>query len=119
MKAIITGASGFVGGCLLDHLEREGDEVVGLDRDDGLDVTDRAGVAGIFADHRPEVVYHLAALSHVGESWGSPRQVIETNVVGTLNVLDGSRAAGARRVLVIGSAEEYGLVQGPRRRLTE
>ena len=45
MKAIITGASGFVGRYLLDHLERAGDDVVGLDRDDGLDITDRAGVA--------------------------------------------------------------------------
>jgi GDP-4-dehydro-6-deoxy-D-mannose reductase len=119
MKAIITGASGFVGGYLLDHLERAGEDVVGLDRDDGLDVTDRDRVAGIFAGHRPEVVYHLAALSHVGDSWGSPGKVIETNVVGTLNVLDAARAAGARRVLVVGSAEEYGLVQGPPHPLTE
>lgn len=113
MKAIITGASGFVGGYLIDHLERAGDNVVGLDRDDGLDITDRAGVAHIFAGHRPDAVYHLAALSHVGESWEAPKQVIETNVVGTLNVLDAARAAGTGRVLVIGSAEEYGLVDSP------
>lgn len=119
MKAIITGASGFVGGYLLDHLEQAGDEAVGLDRADGLDVTDRPGVARIFAGLRPEVVYHLAALSHVGESWEAPQRVIETNVVGTLNVLDAARAAGARRVLVIGSAEEYGLLQGPPHPLTE
>jgi len=119
MKAIITGASGFVGGYLLDHLERAGDEAIGLDRADGLDVTDRPGVARIFAGLRPEVVYHLAALSHVGESWDAPQRVIETNVVGTLNVLDAARAAGARRVLVIGSAEEYGLLQGPPHPLTE
>jgi GDP-4-dehydro-6-deoxy-D-mannose reductase len=119
MKAIITGASGFVGGYLLEHLEQAGDEAVGLDRADGLDVTDRAGVARIFAGLRPEVVYHLAALSHVGESWDAPKQVIETNVVGTLNVLDAARAAGARRVLVIGSAEEYGLLQGAPHPLTE
>ena len=94
MKALITGASGFVGGYLIEHLERAGDDVVGLDRDDGLDITDRAGVAHIFAEHRPDAVYHLAALSHVGESWEAPKQVIETNVVGTLNVLDAARAAG-------------------------
>ena len=119
MKSIITGASGFVGGYLVDHLELSGDDVIGLDRDDGLDVTDRPGVARVFAGVKPEVVYHLAALSHVGESWEAPRQVIETNVVGTLNVLDAERAAGARRVLVVGSAEEYGLVQGPPHALTE
>jgi GDP-4-dehydro-6-deoxy-D-mannose reductase len=119
VKALITGASGFVGAYLLAHLEKEGDDVVGLDRGDGLDVTDRAGVLEQFTEHRPEAVYHLAALSHVGESWGSPQQVIETNVVGTLNVLDAARAAGAQRVLVIGSAEEYGLVQQPAHPLTE
>ena len=119
MKALVTGASGFVGGYLGAHLESEGDEVVGLDRVDGLDITDRQNVADMFAKHEPEVVYHLAALSHVGESWGAPQAVIETNVIGTLNVLDAARATGARRVLVIGSAEEYGMVTGPPHALTE
>jgi GDP-4-dehydro-6-deoxy-D-mannose reductase len=119
VKALVTGASGFVGGYLLAHLEAEGDDVVGRDRGDGLDITDRRCVAEIFAHHAPEVVYHLAALSHVGESWGSPQQVIETNVVGTLNVLDAARAASVRRVLVVGSAEEYGLVEGPPHPITE
>jgi GDP-4-dehydro-6-deoxy-D-mannose reductase len=117
--ALVTGASGFVGHYLLAHLEAEGDDTVGLDRDNGLDITDRAGVTDLFATHAPEVVYHLAALSHVGESWSSAQSVIETNVIGTLNVLDAARAAGARRVLVIGSAEEYGLVDGPPHPVTE
>lgn len=119
MKALVTGASGFVGGYLGAHLGDEGDDFVGLDRDNGLDITDRQGVTDLFARHEPEVVYHLAALSHVGESWGAAQLVIETNVVGTLNVLDAARAAGVRRVLVVGSAEEYGLVTGPIHPLTE
>jgi GDP-4-dehydro-6-deoxy-D-mannose reductase len=119
MKALVTGASGFVGGYLVAHLESEGDDAVGLDRGDGLDITDRTGAAEIFTAHAPEVVYHLAARTHVGDSWTSAQQVIETNVVGTLNVLDAARAAGARRVLVIGSAEEYGLVEPTSGRLTE
>jgi GDP-4-dehydro-6-deoxy-D-mannose reductase len=119
VKALITGASGFVGGYLVRHLEAEGDDVVALDRVDGLDITDRQNVADLFAKHEPEVVYHLAALSHVGESWTAPQAVIETNVVGTLNVLDAARAAAARRVLVVGSAEEYGMVTGPPHALAE
>jgi GDP-4-dehydro-6-deoxy-D-mannose reductase len=119
VKALITGASGFVGGYLATHLEAEGDDVVALDRVDGLDITDRQNVADLFAKHEPEVVYHLAALSHVGESWSAPQAVMETNVVGTLNVLDAARAAAARRVLVVGSAEEYGMVTGPPHALTE
>src|SRR5450755_1665896 len=119
MKAIVTGASGFVGGYLMAHLEAEGDDAAGLDRDDGLDITDRVGAQEIFTAHAPEVVYHLAARTHVGDSWGSAQHVVETNVVGTLNVLDAARAAGARRVLVIGSAEEYGLVDPAHVPLTE
>jgi len=119
MKALVTGASGFVGSYLMAHLEAEGDDAVGLDRDDGLDITDGVRVAEIFTAAAPEVVYHLAARTHVGDSWGSAQQVIETNVVGTLKVLDAARAAGARRVLVVGSAEEYGLVGATRDRLTE
>jgi GDP-4-dehydro-6-deoxy-D-mannose reductase len=119
MKALVTGGSGFVGGYLLAHLEAEGDDAVGLDRGDGLDITDRSGTEAILAAHAPEVVYHLAARTHVGDSWASAQQVVETNVVGTLNVLDAARAAGARRVLVIGSAEEYGLVDAADVPLTE
>jgi GDP-4-dehydro-6-deoxy-D-mannose reductase len=119
MKAIVTGASGFVGGYLVAHLQAEGDDAIGLDREDGLDITDRAGAVEIFTAHAPEVVYHLAARTHVGDSWTSAQQVIETNVVGTLNVLDAARAAGARRVLVVGSAEEYGLVEQSDVPLTE
>jgi GDP-4-dehydro-6-deoxy-D-mannose reductase len=118
-KALITGASGFVGRHLITHLESEGDEVVGLDREDGLDITDPDNVAEHYARHSPEVVYHLAALSHVGDSWNAAHEVINTNVVGTLNVLDAARRSGARRVLVVGSAEEYGQASTPGQPLTE
>jgi len=92
-------------------ISNRGDDAIGLDREDGLDITDRSGAVEIFTTHAPEVVYHLAARTHVGDSWTSAQQVIETNVVGTLNVLDAARAAGARRVLVVRQREEY----GPRR----
>jgi GDP-4-dehydro-6-deoxy-D-mannose reductase len=110
-KALVTGASGFVGRHLIAHLEAEGDDAVGLDRDDGLDITDPQSAIEHCERHRPEVVYHLAALSHVGESWGAAHLVMTTNVIGTLNVLDAARRAGATRVLVVGSAEEYGRVR--------
>src|SRR5207237_7992138 len=78
---------------------------------DALGLTDRAAVHDSFERHRPEVVYHLAALSHVGESWNDPTLVLRVNVEGTANVLDAARAAAVRRVIVIGSAEEYGRVE--------
>jgi GDP-4-dehydro-6-deoxy-D-mannose reductase len=52
-------------------------------------------------------VYHLAALAHVGESWDDPGIVVRVNVEGTVNVLDAASRVGARRVLVVGSANEY------------
>ena len=52
----------------------------------------------------------LAALSHVGDSWNDRSTVYRVNVEGTAHVLDAARAAGVRRVVVVGSAEEYGRV---------
>jgi GDP-4-dehydro-6-deoxy-D-mannose reductase len=111
MKALITGASGFVGPYLVRHCTERGDDVVVPgDEIDGFDVVDRAAVQRTFAEVRPEVVYHLAAWSHVGGSWGDPTTVLRINVEGTANVLDAARASGVRRVLVVGSSEEYGRV---------
>lgn len=112
MRAVVTGGSGFAGGWLVSHLRDCGDDVVSLDRSNGdpLDVTDRDAVAARIGRHHPEVVYHLAAFTHVGDSWNAPVEVLRVNVEGTLNVLDACAAAGVRRVLVVGSAEEYGRV---------
>ncbi|MGH9022718.1 MAG: GDP-mannose 4,6-dehydratase [Acidimicrobiia bacterium] len=112
MRALITGAGGFVGRHLARHLEAEGDEVCRLDRQGsgGVDVTDPQALRATFADARPEAVYHLAALTHVGASWDDPGRVLRVNAEGTLNVLRASAEVGARRILVVGSAEEYGRV---------
>ena len=110
MKAFVTGAGGFAGPHLVAHLQEEGDEVVASDRggDHPLDIVDRAAVIAAFEAYRPDVVYHLAAFTHVGESWQDPPTVLRVNVEGTSNVLDAARAAGVQRVVVVGSAEEYG-----------
>lgn len=106
MKALVTGAGGFVGPHLTAHLQSCGDEVVGTDLE--LDITDGEGVRALFLDARPEAVYHLAAASHVGTSWSAPVEVLRVNAEGTLNVLLAALEAGVERVLVIGSAEQYG-----------
>jgi GDP-4-dehydro-6-deoxy-D-mannose reductase len=64
-------------------------------------------------------VYHLAALSHVGESWGSGAEAFRVNAEGTLHVLGAARRAGVDRVLVVGSAEEYGAARDADMPLTE
>ena len=111
MKALVTGAGGFVGQALVGHLRAAGDEVVGLDRAGGPDITDAAAVRDFVAGHQPDAVYHLAAVTHIGASWEAPREVFRTNAEGTLNVLSACGAAGVDRVLVVGSADEYGAVR--------
>jgi GDP-4-dehydro-6-deoxy-D-mannose reductase len=113
MKALVTGASGFVGPHLVAHLEAAGDQVVAVDRGGAtpVDVTDRDAVQAVMRDVRPAAVYHLAALSHVAESWSAAANSFRVNAEGTLNVLVAARDAGVGRVLVVGSAEEYGAVR--------
>ncbi|MDQ3947098.1 MAG: GDP-mannose 4,6-dehydratase [Actinomycetota bacterium] len=119
MKAVVTGSSGFVGRELVAHLEAAGDEVVGLDRAAGADVTDAGALRDLLARHRPHAVYHLAAISHIGGSWSAAAQVFRVNAEGTLNVLVAARDAGVERVLVVGSADEYGVVSDGDLPLTE
>ena len=112
MKALITGGSGFVGTYLRAHCTEAGDDVIAVDRSgpEPLDITDRDAIHDSLVYHQPEVVYHLAAMSHVGESWNDPTGVLRVNVEGTAHVLAAARAANVRRTVVIGSAEEYGQV---------
>lgn len=110
MRALVTGSSGFAGGHLVSHLTDEGDEVWGLDRADGTDITDAASVRARLDVVRPEVVYHLAGFADVGASWDDPEGAFAANAVGTLHVLDAARAVGVRRVLLVGSADVYGVV---------
>jgi GDP-4-dehydro-6-deoxy-D-mannose reductase len=109
VRALVTGAHGFVGPYLTAHLESQGDEVVGLGPE--VDITDGEAIRTAVGAARPHAVYHLAAASHVGESWSAPVEVLRVNAEGTLNVLLAAEAAGAERVLVVGSAEEYGIVE--------
>ena len=121
MKVAVTGARGFVGPHLVKHLEACGDDVLPLDRNgpDPFDVTDAGMVHSRLTDARADVVYHLAALSHVGESWKSPAASFRVNAEGTLNVLRACTELGVARVIVVLSSEEYGRVKEAELPLTE
>lgn len=106
MKALVTGARGFVGPYLVAHLQASGDDVVEFTGD----VLDDASVQQQVGKAAPDVVYHLAALSHVGESWADPNRAFRVNAEGTLNVLRAATTVAEARVVVVGSAEEYGRV---------
>ncbi len=111
MRALITGGKGFVGQWLAAHLRDCGDDVVVIDIE--TDVADGAAVRHVMTDIGPDAVYHLAAMTHVGESWENPSQVLRVNVLGTAEILAAARCLPASpRVLVVSSAEVYGVV-GP------
>jgi GDP-4-dehydro-6-deoxy-D-mannose reductase len=108
-RALITGATGFAGRHLLAACAAAGDDVIAAPPSAEADLTDAAVVRSLVRDARPDVIYHLAARAHVGQSWEDPLGVLAQNVAMTANVLDAVRleAAGAV-VLSIGSGEEYG-----------
>jgi GDP-4-dehydro-6-deoxy-D-mannose reductase len=112
MRALVTGAGGFVGHHLVAHLREAGDEVGTLDHagPHPVDVTDGVAVRGAVSTFAPDAVYHLAAASHVGDSWEAPGRVFRVNAEGTLHVLRACTETRVDRVLVVGSADQYGKV---------
>ena len=98
-----------MGQWLAAHLKDGGDEVAVIDLE--TDVADGAAVRRVMSDVAPEAVYHLAAMTHVGESWENPSQVLRVNVLGTAEILAAARSLPVSpRVLVVSSAEVYGIV---------
>ncbi len=107
MRVFVTGARGFVGGHLVPRLVEQGFEVTATDRD--LDVTDRTAVAGRLKLAQPEAIVHLASQSSVAASAVDPEATHSINYGGARSVLEAALRCGSQpRVLLIGSAEQYG-----------
>jgi GDP-4-dehydro-6-deoxy-D-mannose reductase len=106
---LITGASGFAGRHLVAACVAAGDEVAEVSRGGGVDLTDADAARAAVARARPEIVYHLAARAHVGESWQDPRGTLQDNVAIALNVLEAVRLeARQATVVAVASGELYG-----------
>ncbi len=119
MRAFVTGGHGFVGPYLLAHLAESGDTVIAPDQDE-VDISDLDEITQAIADARPDAIYHLAGLAHVGQSWDDPVRTFDVNAVGTLRVLEAARAVEPKpKVLLVGSAEVYGHVTPEQVPLTE
>lgn len=120
---LVTGATGFAGSHLVDQLLTEQPSVAawshrggreqGVETDprilwNAVDLLDRPAVSRALSQLKPSVVYHCAAVAHVGQSWSDPARALRVNVLGTHHVLEGMREAGLRSpILVTGSALVY------------
>lgn len=111
-KVIVTGGAGFIGSAVCRYLVKEKkSSVLNIDkltyagvpeslkeiegsplyRFEKVDVCDKEAVSALFADFRPDAVMHLAAESHVDRSIDGPAAFVETNIVGTYNMLECAR----------------------------
>lgn len=132
MTHLVTGAAGFIGSHLTQHLLDLGEQVVGVDDlndhydptlkewrqkqlqgQDGFtfvkgDITNRQTVEQIFQDHDPETVYNLAAHAGVRDSIEDPNSYLDVNVTGALNLLEGCRAHDVSTYLLASTSSLYG-----------
>ena len=131
MKVLVTGADGFIGSHLVECLVNKGYQVRAFVYYNSFntwgwldtisheimknveifqgDIRDPNGVEEAMKD--VEAVFHLAALIAIPFSYHSPDTYVDTNIKGTLNVLQAARKLGTKRVLITSTSEVYGTAQ--------
>ncbi len=128
MKVLITGITGFVGSHLVEYcLKKDNVQLYGIKRwrspldnlrgtEDKVrlidcDLRDENSVVLAIQEIKPERIFHLAAQSYVQTSYTAPRDTLETNIIGTLNILETVRRFGIDPLIhICSSSEVYGQV---------
>lgn len=121
LRVIVTGGCGFIGSHIVDYLINDGNQVFVVDNlstgnirylNDraafyNVDITDKK-ISRVFDEVKPEVVYHSAAQIDVQRSIKEPYFDAETNIIGTVNILECCRNYGVRKIIYASSAAVYG-----------
>ncbi|MFC1951007.1 GDP-mannose 4,6-dehydratase [Chloroflexota bacterium] len=127
MKVLITGITGFVGSHLAEFCLKNGIEVFGTKRWRSplnniksistqinlidCDLRDENSIASVINMVKPDRVFHLAAQSYVPTSFSAPRDTFETNIIGTLNLLEAIKQSDLDPLIhICSSSEVYGQV---------
>ena len=129
MKALVTGADGFIGSHLTEALLAEGYHVRALAQYNSFsywgwleDIPQHPNLEIVSGDVRDpnycreicaemDIVFHLAALIAIPYSYIAPDSYVDTNVRGTLNICQAARDAGVERILCTSTSEVYGMAQ--------
>lgn len=127
-NVFITGANGFVASHLIDFLLSNVPSITihgtvrrGTNTDNinhtmdsiithDVELTDYFSVEKAIKKADPDVIFHMGAQSYVPTSWSGPKSTVETNVCGTLNILEACKENNGRKIIISGSSEEYGMV---------
>lgn len=120
-KVLVTGATGFAGSFLSDHLVQMGYEVYGTSLTSQnqtgqakiykLDLLNKKATEQLILEVKPEIIFHLAALTSPAESFNDPEKIIINNITSEINILEAVRANNiSSRIMIISTAEVYGLI---------
>jgi GDP-4-dehydro-6-deoxy-D-mannose reductase len=118
MRVLVTGADGFVGVHLCNHLREQGDEVLayggpGASGIEAIDIRREVEVEHMLAKAQPECVVHLAGWASVGSSYAEPTACFEVNALGSAYVIGSMRKQCPKaRLLLVSSGEVYGQLPG-------
>ena len=123
MKCLVTGGAGFIGSNLVDRLINEGHQVIVIDNESSdaheefywnekaenhkLDICDYENIYDLFEG--VDVVFHLATEARIQPTIVNPRLAVNSNVIGTFNILEAARHQNVKRVVYSSTSSAYGL----------